>query len=64
MSVGHTDAQPGNTYAGAKYLASSLWWIPVRNMSIGIEYLYGERQNLDSQLGEARRIQTVFQYNF
>jgi len=64
VSVGHTDAQPGSTYAGAKYLANSLWWIPVRNMSIGIEYLYGERHNVDGQLGEARRIQSVFQYNF
>jgi hypothetical protein len=64
VSIGHTDAQPGDTYAGAKYLANSLWWIPVRNMSIGIEYLYGERRNLDGQRGDAHRIQTVFQYNF
>jgi hypothetical protein len=24
----------------------SLWWIPIRNMSFGIEYVWGERKNL------------------
>ncbi|MEI7685749.1 MAG: DcaP family trimeric outer membrane transporter, partial [Planctomycetota bacterium] len=62
--VGHTDAQPGNTYAGAKYLAASVWWVPVVNMSIGVEYLIGDRKNVNGQTADADRIQTVFQYNF
>jgi hypothetical protein len=43
--------QPGNTYVGARYLAASLWFIPVGNLSTGIEYLYGERKDLDGQRG-------------
>jgi hypothetical protein len=56
--------QIGGTYVGAKYLAASLWWIPMRNMSIGVEYLWGERENLDNQTGRANRINSLFQYNF
>lgn len=62
--TGHTDAQPGTTYAGAKYLACSVWWVPVVNMSLGVEYLLGDRKNLNGQTADADRIQTVFQYNF
>lgn len=63
-TVGHAPNQPAGTYAGASYLAVSLWWIPVTNMSIGVEFLHGTRIDIDEEEGQARRIQTVFQYNF
>jgi hypothetical protein len=56
--------QPGNTYVGAKYLAVSLWWIPFRNMSIGAEYLWGEREDLNGERGRANRANALVQYNF
>ena len=59
-----TPGQPGNTYRGAKYLAASVWWIPIVNMSIGAEYVWGERENLDGQTAQANRINGLFQYNF
>ncbi|MBX3438136.1 MAG: porin [Planctomycetaceae bacterium] len=62
--TGHGSGQPGNTYAAAKYLASSLWWIPVRNLSFGVEYVWGERENLDGQNADADRINALVQYNF
>jgi hypothetical protein len=62
--VGHNGDQPATTYAGAKYLAASLWYIPIRNMSIGAEYVWGERKNLDGQRGQANRMNALFQYNF
>jgi hypothetical protein len=62
--VGHNGAQPGNTYIGAKYLAASLWYIPIRNMSIGVEYLWGVRKNLDGEQGIANRVNALVQYNF
>lgn len=64
VSVDNTAGQAGTTYAGARYIATSLWWIPVRNMSIAIEFLHGVRENLDGQSADANRIQTLFQYNF
>lgn len=56
--------QPGSTYVGAKYLAASLWYIPIVNLSLGVEYLHGERENLSEQSGRANRINALVQYNF
>jgi hypothetical protein len=62
--TGNAPNQPGNTYNGAKYLAVALWYIPVRNLSTGVEYLYGERKDLDGARGKVNRIDALFQYNF
>lgn len=62
--VDNNEGQPATTYASAKYLATSLWYIPMRNMSIGVEYVWGERENLDGQTGKANRLNALFQYNF
>jgi hypothetical protein len=64
VHTGHAPNQPDNTYVGAKYLAVSLWWIPMRNLSTGVEYLWGERKDLDGARGQANRIDALFQYNF
>ena len=66
-SEAHADnnaGQPGTTYDQGKYLAGSLWWIPIPRMSFGIEYMWGERENLDGEDARARRIDGLFQYNF
>jgi hypothetical protein len=62
--VGHNGDQAGNTYVGAKYLAASLWYIPIRNLSLGAEYVWGERENLDGERGKANRFNALAQYNF
>jgi DcaP outer membrane protein len=64
VHVDNTDGQPSTTYNGAHYVAISLWYIPFRNMSIGIEYVWGERENLDVQWGHANRFNGLVQYNF
>jgi hypothetical protein len=62
--TGSNGDQPLTTYSAAKYLAASLWWVPVRNMSLGVEYVWGQRKNLDGQHGRANRANALFQYNF
>lgn len=64
VDIDSVGQQANNTYNGAKYLAASLWWVPVRNFSAAIEYLHGVRENLDGASGEADRIQGLLQYNF
>lgn len=64
LQVDATNAMPGDTFAESDYVAAGLWWVPVQNASIGAEYLWGQRENLDGQRARAERIQTVFQYNF
>jgi hypothetical protein len=56
--------QPGSTYDTGKYLAASVWWIPMTRMSVGLEYIWGRRENLDGQAAEADRLHGLFQYNF
>jgi hypothetical protein len=62
--VGSNGVQPVSTYLGGKYLGATLWYIPVVNLSLGLEYLWGERENLDGQRGQANRISAMVQYNF
>jgi hypothetical protein len=62
--VGSNGGQPSSTYVGAKYVGVSLWFIPIRNLSLGGEYLWGERENLDGHRGQASRINASVQYNF
>jgi hypothetical protein len=56
--------QPAGTYDSGQYFAVSFWWIPVTRLSFGIEYLWGERENVDGQSAQANRIHGLFQYNF
>jgi hypothetical protein len=63
-NVGGLGGQPGTTYTGGKYLGASLWYIPVRNLSLGVEYLWGERENLNELRGQANRVNALVQYNF
>jgi hypothetical protein len=62
--VGSNGGQPGSTYVGAKYLGISLWFIPITNLSLGMEYLYGQRENLNEERGQANRFNALVQYNF
>jgi hypothetical protein len=62
--VGSVASQPNSTYVQGKYFAASLWFIPVVNLSLGVEYLWGERENLNGQRGLANRLNGLVQYNF
>jgi hypothetical protein len=62
--AGSNGDQLGTAYTGAKYLGASLWFVPVRNLSLGAEYLWGERKNLDGERGKANRLNASVQYNF
>jgi hypothetical protein len=58
------EALPDDTYKGAKYFAVNLIWLPVERMGVGVEYLFGERENKDGETGKAHRIQAGVQYKF
>jgi hypothetical protein len=59
-----TDTLPPGTYKNATYYSANLIWLPVERMGVGIEFLYGTRENKDGQTGEAYRLQTAVQYKF
>jgi hypothetical protein len=64
VNVTNNANQPGTTYDTGQYIAASLWWIPVERLSFAIEFVTGERENLDGQSAQADRVHGLFQYNF
>jgi len=64
VSISGDADQPAGTYNGSQYTAASLWWIPVPRMAVAVEYMWGERENLDGQRGTAQRLHSIVQYNF
>jgi len=55
---------PADTYQSGQYASANLIWLPFDRMGVGIEALFGERQNQDGQRGDAFRLQTAVQYKF
>jgi hypothetical protein len=55
---------PDNTYRGGKYAAVNLIYLPFPRFGVGIEYLYGEREDKDGETGFAHRLQMAVQYSF
>jgi hypothetical protein len=45
---------------GTTYLAANLIWEPVTRVNVGIEYLYGTRENVDREQSHAHRLQSAF----
>ncbi len=64
VAVDNQAGQPAEAFNGSQYAAASLWWIPVPRMALAIEYMWGERENVDRQAGRAQRLHSMFQYNF
>ena len=64
MHVDDPDVLPDDTYQDGKYVTANLIWLPFERMGVGMEFLFGERENKDGQTGEAYRIQTAMQYRF
>jgi hypothetical protein len=58
------DTLPADTYKSATYFAANLIWLPAERLGLGIEFLYGTRENKDGNKGKACRIQTGVQYRF
>lgn len=46
------------------YATANLFYTPVKPLSFGLEYQYGNRQNINGQQGDANRIQGTVIYNF
>jgi hypothetical protein len=55
---------PGNTYKQGQYATANLIWLPIPRLGMGIELLYGTRENLSGGKGEAFRLQSGVQYKF
>lgn len=52
--------QPGEELHMNSYFATNLIWSPATNYFMGMEYLYGTRENVNGDDAEAHRLQTSF----
>lgn len=53
-----------DSYRYAQYIVGNAFYNLTSDCSIGIEYLYGRRSNLNREDGQANRINTMIRYNF
>ena len=51
-------------YRHGKYFSGTFFWRAYGNLLFAAEYLYGYRQNMNSDSGNANRIQTMLRYSF
>jgi hypothetical protein len=56
----NTPFQPSDEVHRTTYLAANLMWNPFERVRVGIEYLYGLRENVDRGIGTANRVQAAF----
>ncbi len=56
----NSPTQLGDELRSLQYLAANLIWRPVDSVDIGVEYLFGQRENKDRQRADANRLQLSF----
>lgn len=61
---GEHDYRVSDTYKIAHYLSVNLFYNLTPSCQLGAAYLYGTRENMDTQQGHANRVQAIVQYNF
>ena len=49
MHVDVPDVLPDDTYQEGKYVTANLIWLPFDRLGVGIEFLFGERENKDGR---------------
>lgn len=59
-----TGALSGNAYRYAQYIVGNAFYNLTPDCSIGLEYLYGRRSNINREDGQANRFNAMIQYNF
>ncbi len=62
-SLDTTPFQMATDVQRTTYLAANLIWTPLPRVQLGVEYLYGLRENVDGGIGSANRLQAAFIFN-
>lgn len=64
VGADNIDAQAGGAFKETNYVLANILWAPFPLVHIGIEYLYGTRENNDGASGDAHRLTVGFVYSF
>lgn len=62
--VDNTAGQTGDTFEKGSYASANLLYYPVEKMMVGVELLWGEREDLDGANNDDTRVQFSFKYDF
>lgn len=62
--VDNTPGQTPDTFKKGQYASVNLLYYPVKNVLVGGELLWGEREDLNGATGDDTRMQVTFKYNF
>lgn len=58
------DFSPADFFLNSQYIALNVFWKTISGTRVGIEYLWGRRENIDGGEGDANRFQFAFYYDF
>lgn len=53
-----------DAYRYGQYVVANCFWTAIPELQLGLEYLYGSRNNFDGRRGTANRIEAMVQYSF
>ena len=63
VEVDNTAGQDGSVLSQTHYTSINLVWSPFRLMAVGVEFLYGKRENKDGADGEAKRVHMTVKFS-
>ncbi len=65
VNIDNSDGQANDAFKRGQYIAANILYSPVKNVTTGIEYQWGSRENFnDGWDANASKIQVSFKYNF
>ena len=64
VDLDNRSVQSDDTFERSMYFAGNLVWSPIKQMDIGAEYLWGQRDNKNGATGTARRMQLSTKFTF
>jgi len=63
-SITNKSFQPGSNFDFSYSISGNAFWKIVQGLRIGLEFMYGERFNIDGSRGSAGRLWALFYYDF
>lgn len=65
IDIDNSDGQAGNAFNKGQYALANLMWYPVKNVMMGAEFQWGDRENYtDGFTSSISKLQFSFKYNF
>ena len=64
VDVSNKSAQTEDSLDRTLYTAGNLVWSPLKQVDLGMEYLWGERKNKSGDSGNASRVQATAKFKF